>query len=369
MLLETTLDGQTQQLATPDAAIVEWVVEYLGQWWSLTRTTVVDAAASPLLAAIDPERYNALVARLTHDASEIETFIRTPGRRFDDGSVTLVDVPSRGVGFELDRSTGVLQIVGSDPDQTKLEASRFLRNRLTDRLERDGWLVLHAACVVTEAGAALILGDKGAGKTTSSLTIASAWEGALLANDRCLVKVVDGRLRVLPWPGSISIGFGLLKALGWFEPLSELLIGGARQHPFQDPLATRMLAEKIPEVIFGDDDREVKAEIMPRDLTSLFGISTRREADVTRVIFPRVNQESGIGFGVASVDVDGFATHILEGAMSGYPDFLSLGVPPGARSRPQTKVALRYLAGLPQLSLALGYDPGVNRKFLASDRR
>lgn len=369
ILIETALGGHRQQLATPDQVVADWVDEYVGEWWPLTQTSLVDASGQQLQAIIDADEYTSLVDRLDDDAEEVETFIRTPGRRSDDGAMTRVDVPSRGLGFELDRSTGVLRIVGRDPEQTKLEASRFLRNRLTDRLERDGWTVLHASCVVTERGAALILGYKGAGKTTSSLTIASAWGGALLANDRCLVKVVDGRMQVLPWPGSISIGFGLLVALGWFDTLSDSLIGGARQHPFQDPLATRMLAEKKPEVVFGDDDREVKAEIMPRDLTRLFGIETRRESEVTRVIFPKVNREGLIGFSDAEEGAEFFTEHLLEGPMSGYPDFLSLGVPPEARSRPQTDVALGHLARLPQFSLALGYDPRANREYLAGDRR
>ena len=110
ILIETALGGHRQQLATPDQVVADWVDEYVGEWWPLTQTSLVDASGQQLQAIIDADEYTSLVDRLDDDAEEVETFIRTPGRRSDDGAMTRVDVPSRGLGFELDRSTGVLRI-------------------------------------------------------------------------------------------------------------------------------------------------------------------------------------------------------------------------------------------------------------------
>lgn len=367
--VRATADNQSATLSTPDPSITEWIDEYIGEWWNLDRAAPGIDAHRPIVASIDQDLYEEISRRTSADGHPISTFIRTPGRRWDEGDLTYVDVPSRAVSFRLDRAAGRLEIVGADEDQTKLEASRFLRNTVTERLERDGWTVMHAACIVTDGDAVLFIGEKGAGKTTTSLTACIAWGASSLANDRCLVKVVRGELKVLPWPGSISVGFGLLASLGWFQDLSAAMRTGTRQHPFQDPKATAKLATGQASVSFGEDGREVKAEIMPRDLTRLFGVPLSREARVTRIIFPAVHRDGQTGFSPTDHTAESLLEHTLHGPGSGYPDFLSLGETDQPKDRRATWEALDYAAAIPQYSLRLGWDPRANARFLDQERR
>jgi hypothetical protein len=69
---------------------------------------------------------------------------------------------------------------------------------------RRGWFPLHAFAAVAPGGqAALITGEMGSGKTTTGLALLSAgWK--LLSNDSPLLRLQDGRVQVLAYPGRLS---------------------------------------------------------------------------------------------------------------------------------------------------------------------
>jgi hypothetical protein len=107
-----------------------------------------------------------------------------------------------------------IEVVGTNPADVNLDVSRIARLLITHRLEAAGWTVMHAGCVVEPDGSAsLILGHQGAGKTTTSLTSSGSRALGLLANDRSLLRASGEEVVAFPWPGSISLGFGLLEAL------------------------------------------------------------------------------------------------------------------------------------------------------------
>lgn len=364
--VSATLAGRTGSLHSDDDRILSWTERYLGTWWHVRRDHSRDVAAV-ILADVDHREYEALRALVDEDPEPVETLIRTPGVRRTVDGVRYAYAPSRSVGTRYDPTTGVLRIVGADVEQTMLDASRFLRNHLADLAEADGWSVLHAACVDTPAGAYLLLGQKGAGKTTTSLTLASAWKAPLVANDRCLVRVIDDRIEVLPWPGSISLGFGLLRELGWFDTVSEAVRNGHPQHPFQDPAATEKLLSGSRSAEFADNGREIKAEIMPHDLTEWFGIETGRSAQVSGVLFPRVRPDSRQRIERVSEGREAFVEHVLESESSGYPDYLDMRHPLTELAMARRAALLDRLSGVPQARVHLGHDVLENATFLAAD--
>jgi hypothetical protein len=88
-------------------------------------------------------------------------------------------------------------------------------------LERAGHVLIHAACVEIDGRAVLLLGRKGAGKTTLQLALIA--RGArFLSADRCFLSP-DGR--VTPWPGSLRLQRDTFEALA--PDLREMLLRAA----------------------------------------------------------------------------------------------------------------------------------------------
>ncbi|MEX0172017.1 hypothetical protein [Streptomyces sp. LMG1-1-1.1] len=120
--------------------------------------------------------------------------------------------------------------------ETAVAAStaRLAREVLRARLLAGGRAILHASVVTDEDGATILtLGDKGAGKTTTAVTLARTGL-RLLASGRVLVRVEgDGTVRVLPWPSAAAFGFGLPDAVDLFETTRACLASGEQMHPTQ----------------------------------------------------------------------------------------------------------------------------------------
>lgn len=120
------------------------------------------------------------------------TFLRIPGVRSITGDHSYAYCQERGVAYEYNPAAGTVVVAGPDEAQVKLDVTRIARILLTNELARQGWVIIHAACVADASDGTLILGDKGAGKTTTSLTLASRNGQSLLANDRCLIRAENG---------------------------------------------------------------------------------------------------------------------------------------------------------------------------------
>lgn len=83
---------------------------------------------------------------------------------------------------------------------------KVARSFFYNQLEAMGWVQIHAAGIVNEKNEVfLFAGDKGAGKTSSSLTCVKRMNGIkLVSNDRILINKYNNF--VIGWPTAIGIG-------------------------------------------------------------------------------------------------------------------------------------------------------------------
>jgi energy-coupling factor transporter ATP-binding protein EcfA2 len=90
---------------------------------------------------------------------------------------------------------------------------RILRELALREMQKAGGLFMHAAAVVSRTGrAALILGDKGAGKSTLMWALVGLGPLLYIANDRCIVRNRGDTLKIYGWPLSIRLGRGLVES-------------------------------------------------------------------------------------------------------------------------------------------------------------
>lgn len=96
---------------------------------------------------------------------------------------------------------------------------------LAPLLRRQGLFTLHAFAAAREGRAAVLVGDIGAGKTTTGLSLLCAGY-RLCANDSPLVRFdADGQLHICAYPGLIS---SYPDSLAWFSQLAPVLTQAER---------------------------------------------------------------------------------------------------------------------------------------------
>ncbi|MEU9746654.1 hypothetical protein [Streptomyces niveus] len=341
--------------------ITHWALRYFGPWWNATTVTAgdVSAAEAVVLANVDQAAYEEITL-LVQDGRPTDAvdYAKHPMLVARDGDDIIATSPDEGIAYRRTPSTGGLVLAGIDSSTLALAAARLARESIRGQLLCDGWAVLHASAVVREADGATVLafGDKGAGKTTTALLLAShGWQ--LLANDRVLVRPLgDSGVEVLPWPSAAALGLGLLHALGWDTVARGHLRAGGHFHPTQHVSVTAALLDGSHVPLWDGKGKERKVQVFPDQFPALFGVPLATGGRAAALLFPQVDAD-------AAPDVIDAARALGEADfMSGatedrYPDVFELaqGVDGGGRHSVRTEVASR-LAALPHQAVRLNHD-------------
>jgi hypothetical protein len=133
----------------------------------------------------------------------------------------------------------------------RYRARRMTRKLVQAHLEADGWALLHAAAIVHDGKAILVLGCPGAGKTVTARCCSpppgiNCWRTSGSSWTRPPA--------VLPWPSVAAVGLGLLHAHG--------LLDGVRARPARSGTATALLFPRV------DPDGPPRIGPRPRPVTS-----------------------------------------------------------------------------------------------------
>ncbi|MCC3768221.1 hypothetical protein K6I34_007373 [Streptomyces sp. UNOC14_S4] len=348
---------QAATVTSNSPVVTDWAHRYFGPWWNAT-SAAPDADAA-VIADVNADRV-AEIARRVADHSHEEVVYANSCMLVDrdaDGSV-IASQPDDKLVYRAEPG-GPLHIYGCEDVPVALAAARLAREVVRGQLVADGWSILHASAVVRDGQAVLVLGDKGAGKTTTALLLARAgWQ--LLANDRVFIRREGDRLRALPWPSAAAIGLGLLDALGWYDQVHERVQRGEQLHPTQHRKVTDALHSGIRTPLWKESGKELKPQFFPDQLHTWLGLTLATEGGATRVLFPRITPgaEPALLDEDRAVAADDFFT---AGTEDRYPDVFGLLL----AGLPGTGPLPGRLGELPRCSLSLGHDVKANTDFLA----
>lgn len=95
--------------------------------------------------------------------------------------------------------------------------ARAVRAVAAAKAQAAGIICVHASAFVTDAGAFMLCGDEGAGKTTNLLTALSVLGARFLSNDRVFIRAEHGRAMAYGYPHSIPVRAGTSRADGQLE--------------------------------------------------------------------------------------------------------------------------------------------------------
>ncbi|WP_329468721.1 hypothetical protein [Streptomyces sp. NBC_01431] len=347
-------------VASYSEPVATWARQYFGQWWHAAPEHP-PYGRNLVEADIDPAGLAAITQDVLDYPHQQTTYANTPMlHRRTPGRAVLAAQPDDQLAYRYDRGAGLLRIVGDEQRTVALAAARLARETIRGQLLLDGWSILHASAVTNEHGeTVLTFGPKGAGKTTVGLLLArQGWR--LLANDRVFVKPAGDHVRVLPWPSAAAIGFGLLDALGLYDPVADRVKKGEELHPTQDQTVTDALMTGSRTPIRNAKGKELKPQFHPHQLADWLGLTLATEGRAARLLFPTVTPDTAptvLDHTPTLTDAD-FFTAATEDR---YPDTFDL-LPVGASQDADRLTEL--LATLPHHALALSHDADANTALL-----
>ncbi|MET9809170.1 hypothetical protein [Streptomyces halstedii] len=339
--------------------VTDWALRYFGPWWNATTVDAAVCSGAVVIADVKPEDYEEITL-LVHDGRPTEEvdYAKHPLLVAQDGQDIIATSPDEGIAYRGTPSSDRLVLAGTDVRPLALAAARIAREAIRGQLLRDGWAVLHSSAVVRPDDGATLLtfGDKGAGKTTTALLLAShGWQ--LLSNDRVLVRSTGERdVEVVPWPSAAALGLGLLHSLGWDHKAREHLRSGGSFHPTQHESVTKALLAGDHTPLWENAKRERKVQVFPDQFPDLFGVPLATGGRAAGLLFPQVDADAApdIADGARTLGEADFMSGATEDR---YPDVFgqARGVDGGGRESARAEVAAR-LAELPHRAVQLSHD-------------
>ncbi|MFG2722803.1 hypothetical protein ACGFW5_31570 [Streptomyces sp. NPDC048416] len=349
--------------------VTDWAQRYFGPWWNAApvEPTAV-SAEGVVIADVDPGEHDT-ITRLVFDGrlNVSVDFAKHRLRAARDGDDVIATSASEGVAYRSSPANGrFVMATMEDVQPLALAAARVAREAIRGQLLRAGWAVLHASAVVRPRDGATILtfGDKGAGKTTTALLLAShGWE--LLANDRVLVRPTEQGVEVVPWPSAAALGLGLLHSLGWDVIAREHLRAGGSFHPTQHEAVTTSLMRGSSEPLWESARRERKVQVFPDQFPKLFGVPLATSGRAAAVLFPEMDP-SGVPDVLDEPRSLGEADFMSGSTEDRYPDLFDQwhGIEGGGRESVRHVVGTR-LAALPHRAVRLTHDIPASTAVLA----
>lgn len=371
--LALTAGRRTVTIRSNTPSVTDWAARYFSPYWS-----AVPAADTygPVVTVTDDDHRTATTVSHSHQAVFAREHIGYT--RYPDGTVTAHTMSDPVLTYHFnpvehhleitcreDLTTGALP---GRPTRLATAATRFAREMMRAQLITDGWVLLHAAAVTFPSGNTLLaLGDSGAGKTTTALTLA-ANGAALLANDCCFARPnPDGTLGLLPWPAAAAVGLGLLKALSFSTPVGDRLRSGEPPHPTQDQRVTDALITGSITPLASQSGRELKAHLWPEQLTRWLGLSLATTGIADTIFLPHITPAASAPARTDNSHSPQVTTAVfVTSSKERYPDLF--GFFDGSNSgTPSARTAvLEHLNRLPRHAIHLSHDHTANTELLTA---
>ncbi len=151
--------------------------------------------------------FNAVWIRKSHSSH-----FSISAKRYERGTTEVLVCDDSGTRIQYDRARrhiGICRTARTRP----IELIEVIRDLVLKNEELAGTVVIHAAVVASPAGAVVIIGGKGAGKTTLAFQLVQKCGCVLLSGDKALLCVgsAPAGIRVYSWPDWPNIGLGTLQ--------------------------------------------------------------------------------------------------------------------------------------------------------------
>ena len=168
--------------------------------------------------------------------------------------------------FTIDKNKSEVKIwVSLEQLESKYVIARLIRSLIVGMACEDGWIIMHSSCVSTSKGGFITLGEKRMGKTAVLVSALHIAGNCYVANDKVLVKKVDGKVVAQGLPYSPAVKKSLLKQYGLSQESSYIFQG-----------------------------TKSKVRFLVSDFCELLHTSVKPKTTVDKIVLPRYTDEIGL---------------------------------------------------------------------------
>ncbi|GAA1999086.1 hypothetical protein GCM10009799_27750 [Nocardiopsis rhodophaea] len=183
-------------------SVVERTLEFLGSHYLIRQVGRGDGGVLARVEVADTEsaahRAPAGPGRPIFIRKSASQFFTVPAEYRSDTRVEHLMCTRTGTTIAFSKEDPEITVaLGADSDG--LELIELLRDLVLKHQENLGSTVLHATSVCRGGGAVLVVGRKGAGKSTVAMELADALDGRVLSGDKALLAEEHGRVHNGPW--------------------------------------------------------------------------------------------------------------------------------------------------------------------------
>src|SRR3954469_25576696 len=159
--------------------------------------------------AVFPDQWRACADQPITIRKSSSPIFHLTGRSFMPDNHTLIVLDdTTGTGYHIQYATNVITFFGSDASFIHLiELVRYVSLLIE---EAHGTLVLHATASIHDDACYLIVGEKGAGKSTTLLHLTLDHGHAYFSGDKVLISERADGLLLRGWPDYPHLGIGTL---------------------------------------------------------------------------------------------------------------------------------------------------------------
>jgi len=263
----------------PDAA--RWLAEFLTPWFEVGapgkgESTVRLTCSTSAFAALERRQAAATCQPVACFALDSQVG-SLPGWAEEDGSTVIADA---GCGcFYRVRGRSVEVVSRPGVRRVRVGLMRVVRELVTARVLGQGSVLdFHAAAFAVGERVVLLVGPKGAGKTTFLVSVLASGRASLLANDRVFVDTNRDPGHAFGVPTLVSLRDGTL----------QLFPNLRRDFP-KRPALLHVAELKSHDVgRFEHDNASRVFALSPAQLARRLGVPTVRSGPIAAIVFPEI---------------------------------------------------------------------------------
>ncbi|MDX2972180.1 NUDIX domain-containing protein [Kribbella solani] len=263
-----------------------------------------------------------------------------------DDSLRVVVNPSTRSVIVRDRAERKVYLVGHDVRGLFLDLYRSVRGIHSGLAITNGWIPFHASAVKRNDKIICFVGDKGSGKSTALLNLATANldDLALVSNDKSYLHI-GADMRLLAWPSVINAGADSLVSVGAERLLSPGFHHGNGGMAFL--MQDLPLIEQFPAII-GGVAQPAKIRLLPDELRRSLASTFAAEGRVAAIIQSQLRlteKESTFEVVTGAAARSQIVRENILSDWTNHPDWLGIADAPGVAAGAQIAVSPEILVG------------------------
>ncbi|WP_127572669.1 hypothetical protein [Paenibacillus xylaniclasticus] len=198
-----------------DGVSLEPVFEFFGTHFEVGRGQASDHPLAVIQVIRDGSQFDHITWEQGDEVyirKSTSSFFTIRARRIGIGETEYFRCDETGICIAMDKGQRTIIITGAleGSERENLVLIELIRDLVLKNEENYGVVVVHATCAYRDDEASIIVGQKGAGKSTTLLELVHRFHFLFMSGDKTLVWADGGKLYASGWPDYPHLGLGTM---------------------------------------------------------------------------------------------------------------------------------------------------------------